>query len=296
MVIARLVNRLSGKHNRVDEDSTSSSWKVVRLAARSSEARKKDGGSFKAKQRKVSCEKLEIGRDGVTGTAKGLFFSKYTIKDFNYYRSQGAPGRFEPNTKDRAVMIATVAAYNVLQNAVDKTGKIKVERGDLGENILIDGPAATESTNKGFDDGLFVGAKIKIGTALLEVTEANNPCYRFNTNTWAPRGESLWGKTAPEGNSKNWFKSPHCPLNNKVNPGIRGWLCKVLEVGETTNGDTAQMVKRIASGRSSNKNKEELNNEDVEEKKLKLTKRNGNADDGDDALEPSPKKKQKTTN
>jgi MOSC domain-containing protein YiiM len=267
--------RLVGKRRRPAEEkaapSSSLGWKVVRLAARDRELRKKDGGDLKSKQKKAFCEKLEILKDGVKGTAKGLFSSKRTIEDYNHYRTQGRSGRFEAGTRDRAVSVATVAAYDVLQKALDKSGKIKIEKGDLGENILLDGPPAT-ATNKDGGGGLFVGAKIKVGTAILELTEANNPCYRFNTQTWASAAKTLWGKTAPDGNVEKWFKSPKCPLNHEINPGTRGWLAKVLEEGETTKGDEVKLV---------------LGEEDEEKNEEKMEA--GAADS------PPPSKKQKTT-
>ncbi|CAB9508528.1 expressed unknown protein [Seminavis robusta] len=231
------------KRNREEAESDPPPWRVVRLAARDRETRKKQGGTMKSKQKKVLCEKLEIIKDGCKGTAKGLFFTKYNIQDYNHYRMQGDSRKFEAGTMDRAVSISTVSAYDTLQKALDHTGKIKVERGDLGENILIDGPPATATTVGSKDaSGLFVGAKIRVGSALLEVTEANNPCYRFNTQSWAPHAKEIWGNSAPDGNCAKWFKSPQCPLNHQVNPGVRGWLARVVEEGETRTGDQAQLV------------------------------------------------------
>jgi len=231
-----------------DENHEHSSWKVVRLAAKDREQRKKDGGDRKSKQQKVACEKLQILEHGVTGTAKGIFGRRYTILDYNHYRMQGHSGRFEAGTGDRAVFIATVAAYEMLQKSLDakETGSksCRIQKGDLGENILIYGPAAT-SDRKG---GLFVGAKLKLGSALLEITEANNPCYRFNTQSWAAQAKQAWGKTAPEANVEKWFKSPDCPLNHEIHPGVRGWLAKVLKEGETKLEDQVELVVEEEAG------------------------------------------------
>ena len=221
-------------------------WKVVRLASRDVETRKRDGGCFKAKQKKISCESLEVTEDGVIGVARGRFFgiNKYKVKDFNYFRTQGKPGVMEPGTKDRAVSISTVSAYKFLQEKLDPTQTTsKVEYGDLGENILLDGPLPLQDTDKDINsNGIYVGARLKIGTCIVEITEANKPCYRFNTQNWAMHGKNLWGDTAPENITQNWFKSPDCPLNNIVNPGIRGWLAKVIVEGDITKNDVAIKV------------------------------------------------------
>jgi MOSC domain-containing protein YiiM len=87
------------------------------------------------------------------------------------------------------------------------------------------------------DDGLYIGARLQIGTAIIEITEANNPCYRFNTQPWASAGQKLWGPTAPEGNPKQWFKSPSCPLQHILHPGVRGWLARVVTEGDVKVGD-----------------------------------------------------------
>lgn len=244
-------------------------WKVVRLAAKDRERRKKEGGDLKCQQQKVSCEKLEILQDGVQGTAKGLFgVTQYMIRDYNHYRTQGHSGRFEAGTNERAVFIATVAAYDLLQTALDKSGQCKIKKGDLGENILIDAPTALGGKNNG---GLCVGAKVRIGSALVELTEANNPCYRFNTQSWASQAQKLWGNTAPDGNAAKWFKSPDCPLNHEVNPGVRGWLAKVLEEGEILKGDQAQLV--VVEKEEETKEETGRKPEDIGAEELPPTKR-----------------------
>ena len=214
-------------------------WVVKRLAAKSEKERKWEGGDFKAKQSKVSCATMTINTAGVVGHAKGkLFGFGYDIKDFNNYRTQGHTGRFEAGSLDRAVSVATVAAYDALREALGPEQGRLVKDGDLGENITLDGPSATSSKKK-TGDGLFVGQKLKIGAATIQITEANNPCYRCNTLPWAAAGKALWGATAPEGNAEKWFKSPKCLLFNETFPGIRGYLAKVLVEGKVAVGDPA---------------------------------------------------------
>ena len=220
------------------KEAKDKNWVVVRLAARDQERRKKEGGDLKSGQKKVQCYKLEIVKNGVIGRVRGLFFDK-KVKDYNHYRTVGHSGRFEPGTLDRSVSIATVAAYNSFRESLCKHDKsVEILDGDFGENILVDGPPAIASS-----DGLSVGTRLRLGTALVELTEANNPCYRFNTQLWAPQAKALWGKTAPDGETSKWFKSPECPLNNHIFPGIRGWLAKVIEEGETSAGDKVQLVR-----------------------------------------------------
>jgi len=131
--------------------------------------------------------------------------------------------------------IATVAAYRALCDA----GIGTVQYGDLGENVLIHGPDEIANMN---GNGLYVRARLQIGTTVLELTEANNPCYRFNTQPWASRGRALWGPTAPDGNEAKWFHSVECPLNHQINPGIRGWLARVIKEGEINMGDTVALI------------------------------------------------------
>ena len=275
-------------------------WKVVRLAARDIETRKRDGGCFKAKQKKISCEQLEVKEEGVIGVARGRFFvNKYKVKDFNFFRTQGKPGEMEPGTKDRAVSISTVSAYKLLQEQLDPTMTIaKVEYGDLGENILLDGPLPLQDSNKDItSNGIYVGAQLKIGSCVLEITECNKPCYRFNTQSWAMHGKSLWGKTAPEGITQNWFKSPECPLNNIVNPGIRGWLAKVIVEGDISKDDVAVKIETEKREKKEPTTTETTKHEDdMDEKKDKDTEDEEDDDDDKEEIDKSsssPKKKRK---
>eukprot|EP00977_Amphora_coffeiformis_P017890 scaffold6007_cov183-Amphora_coffeaeformis.AAC.14 len=297
-----LFNKLFGgggnakkKKPRVEDDTSSSSslWKVVRLAAQDRATRERRGGDLKSPQTKHACDKLTVLQQGVTGIATktsrgGWLFGRPTItmiKDYNHYRTQGHGGRFEAQTKDRAVSIATVAAYQAMREA----GITGIEYGDLGENILIQGPdkVANEHGN-----GLYVTAKLQIGTTLLEMTEANNPCYRFNTQSWAAQARALWGKTAPEGNEAKWFQSPECPLNHQVNPGVRGWLAKVVCEGEIEQGDTVTLLVNKSETLLRNDDESSSNQDNQEEHKNKtLKKERSDGAVGDSA---SPSKRQKT--
>jgi hypothetical protein len=78
-----------------------------------------------------------ILQERVEGIAKGIFGRRYlTIPNFNHYRMPGHSGRFEAGTGDRAVSVATVAAYDMLQTALDNFGQnCKIKKGEMGENI-----------------------------------------------------------------------------------------------------------------------------------------------------------------
>lgn len=237
---------LTGKRLRQEDSATTTvattmeennNWKVVRLAAKNEAQRRVEGGSFKSPMCKITCPQLELQTEGATGIRTSWFgVFQQRIVDFNHYRSQGHTGRFEAKTTDRAISLATAAAYDKLQKELGDSGK--VQHGDLGENILIEGPVATSSKKA----GLYVGAKLSIGTSTVQITEANNPCYRFNAQTWAAAAKRLWGDTAPDGNAAQWFKSPKCPLNHQVNPGVRGWLAKVVQEGTAHTGDAVRIV------------------------------------------------------
>lgn len=264
---------------RAEANDEAPVWSVVRLGAKDKATRTSQGGDLRSPQSKTSCHSLTVGANGVRGTVKGWFFDT-SIEDYNNYRSQGHEGRFEAGTGDRAVSVGTVAAYTVLQEALQQEGggKPLVQLGDLGENILINGPPA-RATDVG---GLSVGDRIQVGTVTLELTEANNPCYRFNAHAWAPAAQKLWGATAPEGNPLKWFKSPHCPLNHEVNPGIRGWLAKVVQEGEITIEDTAKIVVV------------EDNKEEGTDSSTDTTSNTSTSLSGDSSPGPSPTKKRKT--
>ena len=81
---------------------------------------KKEKG-MKSRQIKRACTKLEVKTAGVVGTVecsmvgKLLKLSGDTISDFNAYRQAGHSGRFDKGTNNRAVSVATLAAYETLR-------------------------------------------------------------------------------------------------------------------------------------------------------------------------------------
>lgn len=153
---------LSSKRNRCDDD-----WKVVRVAVKDEVQRKLEGGSFRSPQIKTACDSIDVTKHGAVGTIAPRIMAgelrKRTIVDFNHYRSGGHEGRFTAGTNDRAISIATTAAYAKLEAAFAGT-KARISHGDLGENILLKGcPSATQDT----EIGLYVGAKIAFANLLL---------------------------------------------------------------------------------------------------------------------------------
>ncbi|MFN8523825.1 MAG: MOSC domain-containing protein [Chloroflexota bacterium] len=80
--------------------------------------------------------------------------------------------------------------------------------GELGENLLIEGTAV---------DALGVGARLRVGTALLEITEVRQPCKQVRALD---------------------------PRALKALVGHAGRMARVLETGEAGPGDVAELVER----------------------------------------------------
>ena len=299
ITIIIIMDRLSflGKRRSPPSSSSSSSnsWTVVRLGAKDAATRKQEGDA-KSCQRKTACDTLTIRSDGVQGVASSSWWSFWTnwsssqkkknktvIQDYNHYRSQGHSGRFDAGTNDRAVSIATVSAYTKLETAL---GRRIITYGDLGENILLDDTGLLVPAAAAAPVRLAVGTRVRLGsTVVLEITEVNNPCYRFTTQTWAAAAQAKWGATSPDGClSDHWFQSPECPLNHEVNPGIRGWLAKVITEGEVATGDTAMLVSSSEGHDDDDKGTEE-----------KAGNAGTAAPKEEESAQPSPTKKRKTS-
>ena len=224
------------------QSRTATTWTVKRIAVKDIATRKSEGGE-KSPQRKLSCTVLTAETAGAVGEVplsllQSLFRGgkKATkMADYNNYRTGGHKGRFEAGTNDRAISVGTVAAYETLRATLPG---VTINDGDLGENILLDGPSALAGAD------LAVGTHLQIGGCVLALTEANNPCYRFNRQPWVAAAKAAFAADAPE--PSKWFKAPSCPLNHEINPGVRGWLAKVVREGEVRKGDE---VKKVKGGR-----------------------------------------------
>ena len=182
-------------------------WRVIRLASKDQRTRAKEGGD-KSAQLKVRCPEALLQLSGVVGE-RPSWFGIQRIEDFNNYRSQGHAGKFAPCTNDRAVSVVAASSYDALRAALP-LGTV-VRAGDLGENILLSGPSL-ESGDGPVD--LRVGRRLKIGGAdgaVIELTEANKPCYRLNRNPWGPVAKATFGVDGVD--PARWFDSPSCPLS-----------------------------------------------------------------------------------
>lgn len=123
--------------------------------------------------------------------------------DFNRYRTHQLNG--DP---DSAVLLLTEDILEAL-----RAEGWPVEAGHLGENVLLDGiPAAT----------LTSGQRIKLGTALVELSRACDPCTELYGLPYVGRARG------PE-----FVRTLH---------GRRGWYARVVEAGTVTVGDAAELA------------------------------------------------------
>ena len=84
---------------------------------------------------------------------------------------------------------------------------------------------------------LRVGLRLAIGDhAVIELTEANKPCYRLNCLAWAAAAQKAYG------DGSKWYNAEACPLSREGSPGGRGWLAKVITEGEVRPGDVVRPV------------------------------------------------------
>ena len=187
---------------------------------------------------KVAVEKLHVKTDGVYAQgARGWFGPKLEV-DYNHFRACGytrPPNKvggyarnFKPGSNDRAISISTTVAYDALRVALPGSD---VGDGDLGENVIVHGVTSHEA---GDQSGWAEGAILRLGeTVVIELTEANMPCYRMQYVPWHAAALARW----PRDDGK-WWRHPECPLSKE---GGRGWLGKVLAAGEVTNGDVVAL-------------------------------------------------------
>jgi MOSC domain-containing protein YiiM len=114
--------------------------------------------------------------------------------------------------------------------------------GDLGENFILVGPDWEASGM-----GLHVGTVLKLGEkVVIELTEANEPCYRMQHLPWAAAAKRVYGKsnTDPRFEEK-WWDGPSCVLSKE---GGRGWLARVLVEGEVAEGNVCTVVSESVIG------------------------------------------------
>jgi hypothetical protein len=223
-------------------------WRVLRCAAKDKATRSSQGDN-RSPMLKTACDTLELRKEGVVGKARVFFgmFGSRTIADFNGYRQRGDSSRgFAPGTPDRAVMLVCDSVYDELRAALPD---VTIPAGSIGENLLVSGPAF----RAGMD--LAVGTRLRVGdTATIEITEANNPCYRLRCvlcgagdgvaevlkvrlMTDGRLGYTTWAKQAEAKYGEKWWEHRDLPLSLEHHPGGRGWLCKVVVEGTVKPGD-----------------------------------------------------------
>jgi MOSC domain-containing protein YiiM len=207
-------------------------------------------GISKSVLRKEGTDALVVrseGKESAAGVYKqcsgGLFGSMRLEQDYNHFRSCGfsrQEGGFKAGTADRAVSISTVAAYDALRHSLPPS--CLVQDGDLGENVIIDGPGYLAGSG-----GLSVGTQLCFGgraktnggsgasvQTQIELTEYNKPCYRMKFLPWAAAARVKW-TNCQEG---KWWKDPACPLSR---PGGRGWLARIQVDGTIATGDACEV-------------------------------------------------------
>ena len=210
--------------NNDDADSSDGSGdgKVVRLAARKYQKENSKPSGSKYTTRKDEFSSLQVMHEGVEG-------------DYNHYRTIALSG-----TPDRAVSLLTTDVMTALRATYGK--KYKIQDGDLGENVLIDGvtfnyfrigqsyqftTATTFSGKDNVDDGS------SHNSVVIEITEPMEPCA-------------------------NLCKLPYIN-NEKIKPperierckdlldylgrydGYRGWYAKVRQAGQIGMGATLSL-------------------------------------------------------
>lgn len=112
---------------------------------------------------------------------------------------------------DKAVYACSLGNYAAWKAAYPQYQTLLVP-GGLGENLTIDGVAEGE---------VCIGDQMRIGTALLQVSQPRQPCFKF-----ALRFSDL---TMPRAMVRN---------------GMSGWYYRVLEPGSLAAGDEVRLLER----------------------------------------------------
>ena len=123
--------------------------------------------------------------------------------DYNRYRTRTLRG--DP---DSAILLLTEDIIAALQQE-----GWAVEPGHLGENVLLGGVAAGQ---------LQSGRRVEVGSALLEVTRACEPCTELYTLPYIGPGRG--------------------PAFVRTLHGRRGWYARVLQEGTLRRGDPVRVL------------------------------------------------------
>ena len=165
--------------------------------------------SRKYTTRKTEVVKVEILVDGMVG-------------DYNHYRTIALA-----NTTDRAVSILTLDVMDMLK--CEKEPWNKIQNGDLGENLLIEGLLFNDfligNKVRIYDPNL--DSKINVGV-VLEITEPIVPCANL-CKLPCINDSDLDPKDRIE-TCKNFLE------RLAEEDGLRGWYAKVLQAGFIEKG------------------------------------------------------------
>ncbi|GAA5073932.1 MOSC domain-containing protein [Lysobacter panacisoli] len=97
-------------------------------------------------------------------------------------------------------------------------------RGELDDAVLLNSPGAfgeNLSTIGWTEDDICLADVVRIGTALLEVSQGRQPCWKLNDRFGDPR-----------------------VARRMQHSGRTGWYYRVLEEGDIVAGDTMELVER----------------------------------------------------
>jgi MOSC domain-containing protein YiiM len=112
---------------------------------------------------------------------------------------------------DKAVYAYSLGTYAVWKAAFPQYEALLVP-GGLGENLTIDGIA---------EDDVCIADHVRIGTAVLQVSQPRQPCFKF-----ALRFDDV---AMPRAMAKN---------------GMSGWYYRVLKPGSLAAGDEVRLIER----------------------------------------------------
>jgi MOSC domain-containing protein YiiM len=112
---------------------------------------------------------------------------------------------------DKAVYACSLGNYAAWKSAFSQYEALLVP-GGLGENLTIDGIA---------EDDVCIGDHMRIGTAVLQVSQPRQPCFKFALRF-------------------NDVAMPRAMVRN----GMSGWYYRVLQPGSLTAGDEVRLLER----------------------------------------------------
>jgi len=114
--------------------------------------------------------------------------------------------------ENKAVLFFSILTYEKINNKLDIN--LSYEKSSpLGENILVSNIT---------EDDICVGDILKLGEAIVQVTQPREPCNKLSLNT----------------QNKNMLKTVY-------QNGYTGWYAKVLEEGLVKSSDNIELISRV---------------------------------------------------